>query len=145
MDPSLSADGSKVAWYRCDWDLEVYVANADGTDAVNVSREGGADDWAPSLSADGSKVAWQRIGDSGYHEVYVAKADGTGTAVKVSRDPDADNTGPSLSADGSKVAWQRDRNGDYEVLYVAKADGTGAPVNVSYHSAFDGYPSLQGN
>ena len=144
-DPSLSADGSKVAWYRCDWDLEVYVANADGTDAVNVSREGGADDWAPSLSADGSKVAWQRIGDSGYHEVYVAKADGTGTAVKVSRDPDADNTGPSLSADGSKVAWQRDRNGDYEVLYVAKADGTGAPVNVSNQSAFDGYPSLQGN
>jgi TolB protein len=126
--PSLSADGSKVAW-MCDW--EVYVANADGTGVhVNVSSDGDAADDSPSLSADGSKVAWES-NRSGDWEVYVASTDGTGAPpVNVSNDSDADDYSPSLSADGSKVAWRSTRSGGSEV-YVARTDGTGEIVNVS--------------
>ncbi|MGI6350760.1 MAG: hypothetical protein ACOX6M_03560 [Armatimonadota bacterium] len=127
--PSLSADGSKVAWVSyLHGDFEVYVANADGTDVVNVSDDEGYND-QPSLSADGSKVAWQS-NRSGDWEVYVASTDGTGLAVNVSNDSDANDYSPSLSADGSKVAWVSNCGGDWEV-YVASTDGTGEIVNVS--------------
>jgi TolB protein len=128
--PSLSADGSKVAWVSyLHGDFEVYVANADGTDVVNVSDDEGYND-QPSLSADGSKVAWQS-NRSGDWEVYVASTDGTGAPpVNVSNDSDADDYSPSLSADGSKVAWRSTRSGGSEV-YVARTDGTGEIVNVS--------------
>jgi len=131
LAPSLSADGSKVAWMSSLYgDQEVCVANADGSGVVNVSNEGGADDWAPSLSADGSKVAWES-NRSGDWEVYVASTDGTGAPpVNVSNDSDADDYSPSLSADGSKVAWRSTRSGGSEV-YVARTDGTGEIVNVS--------------
>jgi Tol biopolymer transport system component len=129
LTPSLSADGSKVAWVSyLHGDFEVYVANADGTDVVNVSDDEGYND-QPSLSADGSKVAWQS-NRSGDWEVYVASTDGTGLAVNVSNDSDANDYSPSLSADGSKVAWVSNCGGDWEV-YVASTDGTGEIVNVS--------------
>jgi len=142
--PSVSADGSKVAWVSNrdgNWEVndgnwEVYVANTDGTGLVNVSRSD-AQEAYPSLSADGSKVAWLS-GRYRVHEVYVANTDGTGIVNVSSHGDDDDN--PSLSADGSKVAWMSDRDGNYEV-YVANTDGTGI-VNVSNHSGRDEFPSL---
>ena len=130
---------AKIAWVtERHGNREVYVANRDGTNPVNVSNYPGAADYAPSLSADGSKVAWRSYRD-GNEEVYVANADGTGL-VNVSNYPDAGDTSPSLSADGSKVAWMRSyRDGNYEV-YVANTDGSGL-VNVSNHSGYDDDPS----
>jgi TolB protein len=91
--PSLSADGTKVAWEsNVDGNPEVYVANADGTNPVNVSRDG-AEDWDPSLNSDGSKVAWRSNRDGDW-DVYVANTDGTGR-VNVSNNI-ADDWFPSL-------------------------------------------------
>jgi Tol biopolymer transport system component len=138
--PSLSADGSKVAWYSDrdgNGNSEVYVANTDGTGVVNISNDP-AYDYAPSLSADGSKVAWvsYRLGDA---EVYVANTNDPGGLVNVSQHGDGDYF-PSLSADGSKVAWDSHRHGNAEV-YVANTDGTD-PKNVSQDSAVDELASL---
>ncbi len=130
---------AKIAWVsERHGNQEVYVANRDGTNPVNVSNCPGAEDDSPSLSADGSKVAWTREHDifSDY-EVWVANTDGT-DAVKI-----ADcGTSPSLSADGSKIAWESYYNWEYEV-YVANTDGSGV-VNVSHDSddAYDDQPSL---
>jgi Tol biopolymer transport system component len=51
LSPSISADGSKVAWQSYgDWDYEVYIAKADGTGtAVNVSNHDEGDDYYASL------------------------------------------------------------------------------------------------
>jgi Tol biopolymer transport system component len=129
---------AKIAWVsERHGNQEVYVANRDGTNPVNVSNCPGAEDDSPSLSADGSKVAWTREHDTfSDYEVWVANTDGT-DAVKI-----ADcGTSPSLSADGSKVAWYRYCGEDFEV-YVASTDGTDV-VNVSnYPDADDASPSL---
>ena len=137
--PSLSADGSKVAWYSDrdgNGNSEVYVANTDGTGVVNISNDP-AYDYAPSLSADGSKVAWDslRLGNA---EVYVANTDGT-DPKNVSQHSATDELA-SLSADGSKVAWESFRDGNWEV-YVANTDGSGL-VNVSADAGVDTGPSL---
>ena len=130
--PSLSADGSKIAWFNANY-VSVCVANTNGTGGVVEVGYGGS----PSLSADGSKVAWMCD-----WEVYVANADGTGVHVNVSSDGDAADDSPSLSADGSKVAWESNRSGDWEV-YVASTDAPQGLVNVSNDSDADDYsPSL---
>ena len=161
---------AKIAWVsERDGNQEVYVANRDGTDPMNVSDHAAADE-SPSLSADGSKVAWRSNRDGNW-EVWVANTDGTepvkvgdGDSPSLSADgskiawfdnnrgtvwvANTNGTGgvevgyglaPSLSADGSKVAWESNRSGDWEV-YVASTDGTGAPpVNVSNDSDADDY------
>ncbi len=131
---------AKVAWMSYDGgNYEVYVANRDGTDLVNVSNYPDADE-SPSLSADGSKVAWMRYCD-GNNEVYVANTDGT-NVVNISNCNTADDEHPSLSADGSKVAWTSYRGGNGEV-YVANTNDPEGLVNVSKQSgADDQYPSL---
>jgi len=130
---SLSADGTRVAWYRHrDDNVEIYVGNADGSGTpVNVSHDGWKDE-DPSLSADGTRVAWWSDRDrTGLEsEIYVGNADGSGTPVNVSKDDGCRDYQPSLSADGTRVAWTGERDGNYEI-YVGNADGSGTPVNVS--------------
>jgi Tol biopolymer transport system component len=108
---------AKIAWVtERTGNQEVYVANRDGTNPVNVSNYPDGDDYAPSLSADGSKVAW-RSNRGGNREVWVANTDGT-EPVQVTDAGDF----PSLSADGSKIAWL-DNNCDS--VCVANTDGSG--------------------
>ena len=98
--PSLSADGSKVAWRsnREQGNLEVYVASTDGTgEIVNVSKDPGGGNEYPSLSADGRTVAWQGwpVHSSSY-EVRLANSDGTGVIVDVTDDLSRFDGYPSL-------------------------------------------------
>ena len=121
---------AKIAWVsERHGNQEVYVANRDGSDPMNVSNYPGGDDDSPSLSADGSKVAWQS-NRGGNWEVWVANTDGT-EPVQVTDAGDS----PSLSADGSKIAWF---NANYVSVCVANTNGTGGVVEVGY----GGSPSL---
>ncbi len=114
---------AKIAWVsERTGNQEVYVANRDGTNPVNVSNYPDGDDYAPSLSADGSKVAW-RSNRGGNREVWVANTDGT-EPVQVT---DGADDSPSLSADGSKIAWF---NANYVSVCVANTNGTGGVVEV---------------
>ncbi len=119
----------------------MYVANTDGSGLVNVSADAGVDT-GPSLSADGSKVAWCSP-RTGKDEVYVAKADGTGTPVNVSNHSDARDLSPSISADGRTVAWDSDRDGN-ENVYIASTNGAW-PARVTSNEGDHYYASLQGN
>ncbi len=133
FDPSLSADGTKVAFRSSasnldpgDTDiwLDVYVkdlvtgsltlasTSADGTKANDFSYQ-------PSLSADGTKVAFWSVATNfdprdtdAFEDVYVKDlVTGSLTLASTSADGtkgDSSSAQPRLSADGTRVAFSSD-------------------------------------
>ena len=144
-DPSLSPDGSKVAFDRYNGTFFVYVANADGSGErlVDVGYD-------PAWSPDGTRLAFstggqlaltnpdgsglQKLGLQGSrpqwspdgtrlayenHGIWVANADGS-DAHRLSEK--ANGHSPHWSRDGGALVFV---SGADSELYVVNADGTG--------------------
>ena len=122
-DPSLSGDGSRVA-FESNADLtgignpdnvrRVFVINTDGSGVTQI-----ADGWDPSLSKDGSRVAFETPDDF----VGIMNSDGTGPLTEFRQILDADDL--SLSADGAFLAFEGNGEDSTDQVYlyeVAKAD-----------------------
>jgi Tol biopolymer transport system component len=108
-----------------DGDYAIFVMSADGGGErrlTEVGDEGGADgspffQIEPAWSADGTKLAFAS-GRSGNSDIYVMRADGTGTEQLTSTDQN--DTHPTWSPEG-EIAFAR--AGD---IYVMNADGSNA-------------------
>jgi TolB protein len=127
----FSPDGSKIVWrasrpkteeetkdYKellarnlvAPTNMEVYVANADGSDMRQVTTLGQAN-WAPNFTPDGKRIIF-----CSNHEykrgfpfnMYLINLDGSGL-VKISRDKGFDAF-PMFSPDGKKIAFCSNRN-----------------------------------
>jgi Tol biopolymer transport system component len=131
-----SPDGRLIAFAKVEpatRAMHVWVANADGTGARQLSRldpavDGGAQ-W-PAWSADGRRIAVQvgkynpqaRTENTAHIWVFDV-ASGAATKLAAHDKPYLDET-PSFFPDG-RIAFQSDRSGRMEV-WVMNADGTGA-------------------
>jgi len=128
VDPSISADGSKVAFDSTASNLvagdtngtgDVFVKNLTTGALTRISTgangQGNGGSFTPSISADGTKVAFYSsasnlvAGDTNNrNDVFVVTL-ATGAVTRVTTgvggQPDSDSFGPSLSADGTKVAF----------------------------------------
>ncbi len=128
VDPSISADGSKVAFDSTASNLVAGDTNGTGdvfvkdltTGALTristgANGQGNGGSFTPSISADGTKVAFYSsasnlvAGDTNNrNDVFVVTL-ATGAVTRVTTgaggQPDSDSFGPSLSADGTKVAF----------------------------------------
>jgi TolB protein len=90
--------------------MEVYTANIDGTDVVQVTNLKQAN-WAPNFTPDGKKIIF-----ASNHEhkrgfpfnLYLINLDGTGLE-KISRDGGFDAF-PAFTADGKKLIFASNRN-----------------------------------
>ena len=93
LGPAWSPDGKKIAfvsWRESNHDMndDIYVMNADGTNAVNLTNHE-AQDFDPAWSPDGTKIAF--VSDrGGNYDIYVMNADGTGE-VKITDNPGRDS------------------------------------------------------
>ena len=116
--PSISADGSKVAFEGyVGEDTEIFVVNSDGT-GLRQLTDNAENDWAPDISGDGRRIVFQRTprqqeGIAGM-QLFVINCDGTELA-QLSDDSERQFSFPSISDDGEKIAfWNSFWSGDPE-------------------------------
>ncbi len=92
-------------------DLELWVANADGSNPRQVTHLGGAN-FAPFFSHDGTKIifASNHLDPKGRNfDLFLVNVDGTGLE-QITKDPDFDGF-PMFSPDGKKLVWASNRYG----------------------------------
>ena len=113
--PTFSPDGTRLA-FRGDQDgiapsgdEEIFVADADGSDIVQLTRDEALDS-APACSPDGTRLAWESTRDGTDREIYVMDADGTD--VRRLTDNDVHDEGPAWSPDGRFIAFTRSPTAD---------------------------------
>ena len=119
-EPAFSADGSRIAFTSTrDGQPEVYVMDADGTNAARLTNSPGLDG-DPSFSPDGLSVVFhsQR---TGHRQIYLQPITSS-VAVPLTQEP-ADNSQPSMSPDGELIAFVSNRDGTNHIWLMAK-DGT---------------------
>lgn len=117
-DPVWSPAGDRIAFARAEAHLDIWVMNADGSEATNLTP--GANDGMgnsgrrPTWSPDGTQIAYEDAGD-----IWLMNADGsdkrslTGTPATTGIEGD-----PVFSPDGEQVAYVRGLD-----LWVMDADG----------------------
>ena len=138
-----SPDGDKLAFrsgwrgtaWGCHGDADVFVADSDGSDPVNVS-DNKAEDYFAGWSPAGDKIAIFTDRDGNW-EIYTVAPDGS-NLTNVTNSPESDTFGSAgaiafaWSPDGSQIAFARDTNPELSAnpqgvsLWIMNADGSGA-------------------
>jgi len=116
--------------------LEIYVANADGSDMVQVTDNGAAN-FGPYWHPDGERIIYSsNQGDPSGREfdLFMINADGTGN-TRITYTGDFDGF-PMFSHDGRYLVWGSNRNPSHEAntnVFIAEwveaVDTTGMPAN----------------
>jgi Tol biopolymer transport system component len=136
--PSLSPDGSKIAFVRLSNqvdNLDIYVMNSDGSELTRLTENHKSDTY-PSWSPDGSKIAFSS-GASNNLDIYVMNADGS-EQTRLTDNPTM-NLRPSWSPEGSEIAFSSNRDGNYEI-YIMSSDGS-EQTRLTENDTADSYPS----
>jgi TolB protein len=120
--PAVSPDGKRIAFRRMlGTNSEVFVANSDGSDAVNLTNSPAFDGW-PAWSPRGTKIAFAS-NRAGNHEIYIMNPDGSG--VKKVANTEGRATAPKWSTDGSAVYFPNCKKVDFSYdcqIYAVKLD-----------------------
>jgi len=141
--PRWSPSGDRIAFVSgTDGNLEIYVARADGTAAVNVTRDP-ASDYSPAWSPDGAFIVYESSrgvqDDSIYarNEIWVAAADGSGSR-RLTHNATNDSD-PAWSPGRDRIAFAAHRDGTSDI-YVMGLDGSNQ-VNLTRSPGEDALPA----
>ncbi len=121
--PQYSPDGSRIAFAsdRAGGPLEIWLAGADGTNAVRLTRGSARGSSSPRWSPDGRSIAFDVQGADGRYDVWTIGVDGSGLR-QLTRDP-ANDYLPSWSHEGRFVYFASNRTGRNEVWRVPTSGG----------------------
>jgi TolB protein len=99
--PVMSPDGRRIVFRRMigEMNSEVFVANADGSDARNLTNHPAFDGW-PSWSPDGTTIAFASNRNSSY-QIWLMNADGS--APRRLANTEGRATAPQWSRDGRRI------------------------------------------
>ena len=120
-----------------DHSSEIYVMDADGSNAVNLTNNAARDD-QPAWSPDGSKIAFGSD-RNGNREIHVMNADGS-DHFNLTTTPTISEFRPAWSPDGSKIAFGARSFGTNSEIYVMDADGSNR-VRLTNNPADDSGPA----
>ena len=131
--PSLSPDGSKIAFESTrSGEREIWVCDADGSSAQQLTRFGQDSTGTPRWSPDGKLIAFDsRMG--GESNIYVIDPNG-GVPHKLSIDRQ-DNSTPSWSRDGSWIYFTNGFDANNSSVWKVPSNG-GHAVQVAKRGAF---------
>ena len=123
VDPDISPDGKSIAFTSNQTgNNEIFVQDRSGV--RNLTNNAANDEWA-RWSPNGKQIVFGSNRDAGVFEIYVMKADGTGTPVQLTYPPVLGRY-PSWSPDGKQIVFRRGID-----IYTTNADGSGAPVRLT--------------
>lgn len=128
-NPSWSPDGKKIAFSGpAGGGFDVFVMNADGSKAVNITNTGL--DGQPVWSPDGKRIAFSRYKpEERRTQIWLMNADGT-SQVQLTDDP-IGAVDPTWSHDGTRIAYAGGCcNGPTMDIWIVNIDGS-RPVNIT--------------
>ncbi len=121
--PVLSSDGKKISFRRmvATTNSEIFVANSDGSAAVNITNSPAFDGW-PAWSPKGTKIAFAS-NRGGNYEIYMMNPDGTD--VRKVANTEGRATAPKWSPDGTTLyfpnCWKEGFSYDCQIFAVRLA------------------------
>jgi TolB protein len=139
--PAWSPDGKIAFESYAHGDLDIWVANADGTQAVDLTDDSRYQDYGPAWSPDGKWIAftsWR----TGAQQIFVVPSDcdKCKQVYNISQNK-FDEQAPAWSPDGKQLAFVSDRD-EQRAIYVADFDLSGlANVRRLTFSGWDDQPA----
>ncbi len=138
--PQISPDGQKVAFVSSrGGNLEIWVAEADGSNALQVTSLRGPEAHAPRWSPDSREIVFHANVD-GAQDLYVTSAAG-GSPRRLTRGP-GNNMWASWSHDGKWIYFASNRTGQYQCWRMPAAGGEA--VQITKGGGYGGFESADG-
>jgi Tol biopolymer transport system component len=142
FQPTFTPDGTRLVFSRNDGgDSDVFIANADGSNPVNLTGGSPVGDQNPNVSPDGTKIAFQSTRDGGDTDIFTMNIDGSNPTNLTPGNGTAD-INPSFSPNGASIAFQRDLGGVDFDIFTMNATG-GNEVNLTLADPeFEAHPAF---
>jgi Tol biopolymer transport system component/DNA-binding winged helix-turn-helix (wHTH) protein len=141
--PQYSPDGRRLVFgtRRSGDAMELWVAAADGSNALQLSHGPGPRQDSAQWSPDGQRIAFASLQENGHTDVWVINADGSAPR-RLTTDA-GDENAPTWSRDGRRIYFSSDRAGGRDIWRMPAAGG---PVErVTYEgSGLIAYESTDG-
>lgn len=124
-DPNWSPDGQRLGWASLrDLNLEIYVANRDGSDQRRLTSHPGRD-WFLSWSPDGGRITFS-TDRHGVEDIYIIDPDGEN--MQRLTDSPGNDLRPVWSDDGQTILFVSERDNSLTSgqldLFVMNPDGS---------------------
>jgi len=114
FEPAWSPDGSKVVFMRqglTPGEQDIWVVDANGTNAVDLTKSPEVNESSPEFSPDGTKIVYISTGPDACctahynNDIWIMDADGSNQAPLTTTDYPTQNIAPSWSPDGLEIAY----------------------------------------
>jgi TolB protein len=126
--PDWSPDGKRIAYESNQTGgFQIWVMNADGTGATQLTRERGYEDFLPTFSPDGRRIVFSRCGEPfgsiAFCDLDSINVDGSGRRTLLHAGHWT-NLRPEYSPSGREITFQSDRGGYISSVWTMRSDGS---------------------